>query len=44
VHHVAGIHGRHAAALYEACRYIPALEPDPVEPTEAEIQSWLRGS
>ncbi len=44
VHHVAGIHGHYAAGLYEACRYIPALDPDPVEPTEAEIQSWLRGS
>lgn len=44
VHHVAGIHGHHAAALYEACRYIPGLEPDPVEPTEAEIRSRLRGS
>jgi L-fucose isomerase-like protein len=43
VHHVAGIHGNHAAALYEACRYIPGLMPDPVEPTEAEIQSRLRG-
>jgi len=43
VHHVAGVHGHLAAALYEACRYIPGLEPDPVEPTEAEIQTWLRG-
>jgi L-fucose isomerase-like protein len=42
VHHVAGIHGHHAAALYEACRFIPGLRPDPVEPTEAELQRWLR--
>jgi L-fucose isomerase-like protein len=42
VHHVAAIHGRLAPALYEACRYIPGLRPDPVEPTEPEIQDWLR--
>jgi len=44
VHHVAAIHGRLAPVLYEACRYIPGLNPDPVEPTEAEIQAWLRGA
>jgi L-fucose isomerase-like protein len=44
VHHVAGIHGHRAAALHEACRYIPGLAPDPVEPAEAEIQAWLRGA
>ncbi|MBI5116927.1 fucose isomerase [Candidatus Poribacteria bacterium] len=43
VHHVAGIHGNFAPALYEACRYIPGLKPDPVEPSETEIQKWLRG-
>jgi len=43
VHHVAGIHGRLAPALYEACRYIPGLKPDPVQPTEPEIRAWLRG-
>jgi len=43
VHHVAGVHGHRAAALYEACRYIPGLQADPVQPTESEIQSWLRG-
>jgi len=43
VHHVAGIHGKIAPVLYEACRYIPGMEPDPVEPTEAEIRAWLRG-
>ncbi len=43
VHHVAGIHGNFAPALYEACRYIPGLKPDPVEPSESEIQKWLRG-
>lgn len=43
IHHVACVHGHVAPVLYEACRYIPGLEPDPVEPTEAEIGAWLRG-
>jgi len=43
IHHVANVHGKVAPVLYEACRYIPGLCPDPVEPTEAEIQAWLRG-
>ena len=43
IHHVANVHGQVAPVLYEACRYIPGLTPDPVEPTEVEIQAWLRG-
>jgi len=43
IHHCTGIHGKHASALYEACRYIPGLKPDPVDPTEAEIRRFLRG-
>ncbi len=43
IHHVANVHGQAAPVLYEACRYIPGLEPDPVEPTEEEIRAWLRG-
>ena len=43
VHHCVGIHADVIPALYEACRYIPGLEPDTVDPTEAEIQAWLRG-
>ncbi|RKX53324.1 MAG: fucose isomerase [Thermotoga sp.] len=42
VHHVAGIHGKFAPVLYEACRYIPDLTPDPVEPSEEELKKWLR--
>jgi L-fucose isomerase-like protein len=42
IHHVAGVHGQVAPALYEASRYIPGLKPDPVQPTEAEIQASLR--
>lgn len=43
IHHVAGIHGKFASILYEACKYIPGLKPDPIEPTEEEIKSYLRG-
>lgn len=44
VHHSVGIHANVIPALYEACNYIPGLTPDPVDPTEQEIQRWLRGS
>ena len=44
IHHVAGIHGRFAPALYEATRYIPGLKPDPVQPTAEQIGAYLRGS
>ncbi len=43
VHHVVGIHGHISSVLYEACRFIPGLVPDPVEPTETQIRAWLRG-
>jgi len=43
IHHVAAIHGHVAPILYEACRYIPGLSPDPVEPTAEEIKKMLRG-
>jgi len=43
VHHVAGVHGHVAPMLYEACRFLD-IEPDCVEPTEGEIQAWLRGA
>lgn len=43
IHHCAGAYGRYAAPLYEACRFIPGLSPDPVEPSAEEIQSALRG-
>ncbi len=44
VHHCVGIHDNVIPALYEACIYIPGLKPDPVDPTEAQIQAWLRGN
>ncbi|MBA3063273.1 MAG: fucose isomerase [Atribacteria sp.] len=42
IHHVTGIYGKFAPVLYEACRYIPELIPDAIEPTEEELKRWLR--
>jgi L-fucose isomerase-like protein len=44
IHHVAGIHGQYAPALYEATRYIPGLRADPVQPTAEQIGAYLRGA
>ncbi|UTE73280.1 L-fucose/L-arabinose isomerase family protein [Rossellomorea marisflavi] len=44
IHHSTGIHADVIPVIYEACQYIPGLTPDPVDPTEKEIQAWLRGS
>jgi L-fucose isomerase-like protein len=43
VHHVAAVHGRIAPLLYEACKYIPGLAPDPIEPSAEEIRAYWRG-
>lgn len=42
IHHCAGIHEKIAPVLYEACKYIPGLLPDPVEPGAEEIEAFLR--
>lgn len=42
IHHIVGIYGKFAPVLYEACRYIPELTPDAVEPSEEELKKWLR--
>ncbi len=42
IHHCAGVHARTAPVLYEACKYIPGLIPDPVEPSKEEILASLR--
>ena len=42
IHHCTGIPGKLAPILYEACKYIPGLEPDPVNPTAAELQTYFR--
>ncbi len=41
VHHCAAAHGKVSAILYEACKYIPGLEPDPAQPTKEEIEYEL---
>ena len=41
VHHVSCVHGSHARSLFEACRFIPHLAPDPVEPTLNELDPTL---
>jgi hypothetical protein len=37
------VHEKIAPALYEACRYIDGLKPDPVDPDENAILKYLRG-
>jgi L-fucose isomerase-like protein len=44
IHHVAATYDKVAPVLYEATKFIPGLEPDPVQPTEQEIKAYLRGS
>ncbi len=44
IHHCSGVHESVVPALYEACKYIPGLAPDPVDPKASEIRAWLRGS
>lgn len=39
IHHVAGAYGHFADILMEACKYIPGLTPDPVEPDTDELVS-----
>jgi len=41
VHHCVGVHGEWMPLLYEACRYIPGLEPDPVNGVEALADWWM---
>ena len=38
IHHIVGVHDEVGAALYEACKYIPGLLPDPATPTEQTIK------
>ena len=42
IHHCAGIYADIAPVLYEACRYIPGLEADPIQPGREEIEKGLR--
>ncbi len=42
IHHVVGVYGKLAPALYEAAKYLD-IEPDLVEPDEAEVRAFMRG-
>lgn len=42
IHHCAGVHGKVAHILYEACKYI-GVNADPVSPTKEEIEAYWRG-
>lgn len=42
IHHVTGVHGHVAPILYEACKYLPGLRPDPVEPDAHILEAWWR--
>lgn len=42
IHHVVGAYGKLAPALYEGLKYL-GIQPDLVEPDEAEIRAYLRG-
>ena len=44
IHHVSGAYGRYAAALYEATRFLPGVQPDLLDPTATEVEAWLRGA
>ena len=42
IHHVSGIYGKYADVFSEACKYIPGVTADPIEPTCAEIEKrWI---
>lgn len=43
IHHVAGTYQHVADVLYEACRYIPGLKPDPASPSAEELEKSWRG-
>ena len=44
IHHCSGVHASVAAVLFEACKYIPGLAADPVQPTAEDIfRIWLDG-
>lgn len=43
VHHAVGIHGDVVPVIYEACKYIPGLEPDLYDPIQNKVEAYLRG-
>lgn len=40
IHHVSGIYGNYGEILFEACKYIPFLTPDPLMTTEEIEKRW----
>ena len=40
IHHVSGVYGNYGEILYEACKYIPFLEPDTLLPLEEIEKRW----
>lgn len=42
IHHLSGAYGHYAPVLYEACRYLPGLQPDMFDPSAEAIEAWLR--
>jgi L-fucose isomerase-like protein len=43
VHHCVGVHADILPVIYEACKYIPGLQPDFYDPVEEDVKAWLRG-
>lgn len=41
IHHCAGVYGNAAAAIWEACKYIPHLKADPVKPDADQLREYL---
>ncbi len=42
IHHCAGIYGKWAPVIMEACKYLPDIHPDPVDPDEKAIEKYLK--
>ncbi len=40
IHHVTGVHGHVAPVLFEACKYVPGLKPDPVGVDERALRAY----
>ncbi len=43
IHHVSGVYGNYADVLYEACKYIGDVEPDPADYSKEEMEARWRG-
>jgi L-fucose isomerase-like protein len=42
IHHVVGVYGKLAPALYEGLKYL-GVQPELIEPTQDEVRAYLRG-